>query len=472
MAVAGDIVARLTADTAPFTRELNGATGTLNRFGSMATKMFAGLAAGFTLDAVISKTTEAIKGQIAAVDELANVAGRLSIPIDQLAGMQHAANMADIEAAALTTGLQKMMNSIAGARIGEKGPAAALEAIGLNAKELIGMNAAQQFSAIADGIAGIENPAQRVAVAMDIFGKSGAELLNLLNGGAEGLRKGQQEAEKLGLAINAIDAAKISAADDATKRLKASFDGMARSLTVKVAPAMTRWMDSLTEVIGAMESGDDDPFSRKTLSNLRRNRVRQNGGIGDFKGGVFAGGGDFGGGNGFRMSTPAELMKKAGLKAGALGGGLNAAGGGIIGMAFGDTVQWEAIERNMSNTFDTAMHFFESARTPLEKLNDEFQDLQEAMALGLVSQDDFLLNSLRIADERKKIKGTPDPNRLASTAEFGSSSAATILNAAKNGNGISNKHLQAQQQANQHLAKAVTHLGTIAQNSTPVELFP
>lgn len=59
----------------------------------------------------------------------------------------------------------------------------ALDLLGLEAEELINLSPEVQFEVLSERIAGLENPAQRSAAAMRLFGESGAELMPLFRSG-------------------------------------------------------------------------------------------------------------------------------------------------------------------------------------------------------------------------------------------------------------------------------------------------
>ena len=63
----------------------------------------------------------------------------------------------------------------------EKGgeAAAAFNKLGLSIDELLKMKPAEQFKAVGNAIGNLQNPSQRAAVAMQLFGRSGSELLTL-----------------------------------------------------------------------------------------------------------------------------------------------------------------------------------------------------------------------------------------------------------------------------------------------------
>ena len=75
----------------------------------------------------------------------------------------------------------------------------ALASIGASVQDLAKLRPEEQFRYLADRIAAVPNPTLRAAAAVKIFGKSGTELLPLLNQGAAGIGRFEQRARELGL---------------------------------------------------------------------------------------------------------------------------------------------------------------------------------------------------------------------------------------------------------------------------------
>lgn len=145
-----------------------------------------------------------------------------------------------------------MVRTIGEASLGNKSAEKSLNQIGLSAEKLKSLSPDQQFTKIAEEISKIQNPAQRLAATMDIFGKGGAGLVNALSGGAEGLAKAQREAEKLNLTLSRADAAKVEAMNDSVGRLQSSFKGAFQQFAIGLAPAITNFGNSGTSAFGAV----------------------------------------------------------------------------------------------------------------------------------------------------------------------------------------------------------------------------
>ncbi len=99
-----------------------------------------------------------------------------------------------------------------------------------------------------------------------MFGKAGADLLPLFEKGAAGIRAAREEAQKLGLSFSDETLKKLSDADEAIKRMKESWSGVAGVLTADVAPALTRILNHLVELKTAEPSAMSSLLKKGLLS--------------------------------------------------------------------------------------------------------------------------------------------------------------------------------------------------------------
>ena len=95
-----------------------------------------------------------------------------------------------------------MASTIFDAEMGLVGAEDALAALGLTAEELKGLSPETQFQIIADKLGAVDDASTKAAIAQDIFGRSGAELIPLMNEGAEGMAALRQEARDLGVVFS------------------------------------------------------------------------------------------------------------------------------------------------------------------------------------------------------------------------------------------------------------------------------
>lgn len=165
--------------------------------------------------AIAAPLVASIKAYVDLGSELQDVSDRVGIQVDALSELRFAADQSGSNITALEKALRKMQVTIAEAANGSKSAQQALAALGLESKEFIGLSTDQQFEKIADALVAIPDTGDRIATAMDLMGKSAAELMPLFDQGAAGIRALRQQARDLGLSIDPEQAANAEALGDA-----------------------------------------------------------------------------------------------------------------------------------------------------------------------------------------------------------------------------------------------------------------
>lgn len=192
-----------------------------------------------------------------AIDTNAKLADRLGMTTEGLTGLQHAASLAGVSNESLTGAMEKMLKALGGAADDGELTSNVFKKLGLDAAALANMPADEAFAQIAQKLSEIKNPAERATAAMQIFGKSGQSLLPLLMSGAEGIKAAQDEARRLGLTFNRIDAAKVEAANDSFTRLQGVVTGVGNQLAIALAPYIDAGTAKLVQM--ATEGGGIGP---------------------------------------------------------------------------------------------------------------------------------------------------------------------------------------------------------------------
>lgn len=182
------------------------------------------------------------------IDALAKTADSLGITTQKLAGLQHAANISGVSSESLTKALQRMQQGLGQVASTGSGEAKyALEQLGISIEDIKDLKPDEQFKLIASQLKNVENQSQKVYIAQSLLGREGRKLINTMNLGAEGIEALTEDAEKLGLAVNRLDAAKIEAANDAFDRAKKAVDGVGNKLAVELAPIIKVVSDRFVE---------------------------------------------------------------------------------------------------------------------------------------------------------------------------------------------------------------------------------
>lgn len=175
-----------------------------------------------------------IKSAIDAGDAAFNLSQKLGISVKDLAGLQLAFKLAGVEGDAMEKGLVKLSIQIAS-------NGKALQSLGVDTKTANGTlrSTTDVLKDVADRFAGMDDGARKTALAVQIFGKSGAAMIPLLNEGSDAIREMDDMAAKLGLTMTDETARASDQLNDTLDLLKMGVQGVARQAVAEILPSLT-----------------------------------------------------------------------------------------------------------------------------------------------------------------------------------------------------------------------------------------
>lgn len=233
---AGRAFVELSINSTALQRGLQRAQRMASQFGAALRQVGAIGAAGIGL--VAGALTALAARSMSAIDATAKTADALGITTQQLASYRHAAELAGISTDVFDKALGRMLVNVGRAKDGTGEAAAALESLGLSASDLEGLDTGAQFALISDRLSKVASTTDRATAAYRIFGREGIKIAAMSRSGAEGLAQAAAEADRLGIAVSRVDAAKVEAANDAMTRARAAVMGLGNAIAVQVAPVV------------------------------------------------------------------------------------------------------------------------------------------------------------------------------------------------------------------------------------------
>lgn len=255
MAGLGDLVVNLSANTQKFDKNISKSQTGLKSFGTMAMSAINPVTAALatmTAGAIgLGAAIWGLEGNINKLDAVAKTAARTGLDGAFLQQLEFAADQSGVSAETLTKSIGKLTVQIGEAADGSKTAAEAFSRIGISVKDLQELSPQQQFERVAQSISKLPTAADRAAAAVKIFGKSGLEMVTLLNGGVDGLNGLLARAKELGIGVDAKGLRQIEAANDAIGQMKASFGALVDQVTVGLAPAFTSMASAIADMIPA-----------------------------------------------------------------------------------------------------------------------------------------------------------------------------------------------------------------------------
>ena len=257
-----DLVAKL----ANFERDMGAASRIAEKHANSMSKslgsiknMLAGFGAGLAAYLSVDSFVGLIKSTAELQDAIGKMSQKTGIGVEELSKLQYAAKLSNISTDQLQTGLVKLSKGMIDTANDSGEARNALAAMGISIKNGDGTikDSSIVLSEIADKFAGYQDGATKAALATKLFGKSGAELIPLLNGGSDGIKAAGDELERLGGVINKGMVKNATEFNDNMARLEVVGGAAGKAIANSVIPYInqlaTEFMVAKNNGLGFMD---------------------------------------------------------------------------------------------------------------------------------------------------------------------------------------------------------------------------
>lgn len=164
------------------TKELEKGEDRLGEFLEKVKHFAEGVAAAFAVDQIY----EFAESQAHAMNAIERTGAQLGITTDRVQEFQFAARSLGLEAETLVNMMGRLQVTQQAAAQGGQEQAKAFRAVGLSVHDLKGKGADDLMLDVAEGISKIADPSKQAAIAVQLFGRAGRELLPFLKEGRAG----------------------------------------------------------------------------------------------------------------------------------------------------------------------------------------------------------------------------------------------------------------------------------------------
>lgn len=237
-------VARLQQDMAKATSVVDSATKSIQKAAGMAGTALGAIGVGLSASVFAGW----IKGAINAADEASKLAQKAGLAVKDVAGLTLAFEQSGLTAGDVAGAMSKLSRGMAD---GNK----AFAAMGLTAQNADGTlkSTRQMLGEVAGKFEGYADGAGKTALAMELFGKSGADMIPLLNGGAAALDEFDAMAKTLGLTLDEETAKNAEKFNDTLDLMGKAGQGVATQIAAQLLPTLT---SVAGELFNTMTQGD------------------------------------------------------------------------------------------------------------------------------------------------------------------------------------------------------------------------
>jgi len=214
-----------------------------------------GLLANLGVAVSVAGLTAMVKSAIDTGDALDEMSQRVGVSVETLSVWKPAAEQSGVSGESFEKGLRKLSTTMVQAATGSEEAARGFSAIGVEFKNQDGtlrgtdqvlLDLAERFKTMPDG-------AEKTALAVQLFGKSGAELIPFLNQGRDGINELSAEMRDLGVQMSGETAAQAGAFNDALDKLKLASTSIGNQIIASLLPALNDMAGGMVE--SAKEGG-------------------------------------------------------------------------------------------------------------------------------------------------------------------------------------------------------------------------
>ena len=232
------------------------ATGSaVSRATSQMTSSLSALGTVLGLAQVASGKFAASLSQIGGqAESTRNMAERFGSTVEQIQVLGFAAESAGVGMGQLAKAQQAFYTNVSKVKLGQLNTETVKEAkisfdkLGISIEDLRNKSPQQVFALVAERLDGVADAADRSAIAFDLFGKQGGNILPALRG----LKEAEQDAARLGTVLSQTDFKMFEGVDQSFDRLKNASSNLAATMLVSFAPLQTGWNNLMAELKGGL----------------------------------------------------------------------------------------------------------------------------------------------------------------------------------------------------------------------------
>ena len=243
-AIVGTLRTVLGLDTGQFEDGAKKAGKAAESFGTSVKAVFEGTLLSRAVERLFDFLAHSFKEGIAHAlefaDNMGKMAQKVGVSVEQLTGLKLAADLSDVSMETLSVGLGKLAKNLADAGKGGAESRAQFEALGISVRDTGGnlISPIDALAKISDKFADASDGSAKVAAAMNLLGKSGKELIPLLNQGGAAIANYAKIAQNMGLVVSTDTSKRIEEFNDNMKIVGKTIDGVSNLVVADLAPAL------------------------------------------------------------------------------------------------------------------------------------------------------------------------------------------------------------------------------------------
>lgn len=252
----GDILMKMGLDTGDFDSQLKAinqqATDTAKSFKDQ----FGEMGKSFTIvgGAIVATATLAVKSWADMGESILMMSLKTGMSTVALSEWKYVAEQSGTSLEALGGSIKIMQRNIGDATDATK---ASFKELGLDFASIQAMKPEDQFNTIMQALAGINDPTEKAALSMKVFGRSGTDLIPILADGQQGITDMKNKAHDLGVVMGTDAAKQAEAFGDALNDVKQAGLGVMGTIAQALMPVLKPLIEDIVSIVSEVRKWTD-----------------------------------------------------------------------------------------------------------------------------------------------------------------------------------------------------------------------
>lgn len=184
-----------------------------------------------------------------AAEQVGKMAIKTGMGTDAVQELSYAAKLSDVSVEEFSTSLTRFANNLYGATDGSKSIQKAFMQLGIGLNDTNGKMKTTDvlITDVADTFSKMPNGPKKTALAIDLFGRSGYKMIDMLNSGSEGLAIFREEARQSGIVLSTDQIEAGETFHKSMKKLTSVITGLKNTIGIAFAPEIANLIEMIRE---------------------------------------------------------------------------------------------------------------------------------------------------------------------------------------------------------------------------------
>jgi len=195
---------------------------------------------------------------INAISELGekaqNTSKMLGMTVEEVEKLRFVGSVVGVSTEGMTSAITRLERNMAEAKDTSSMAAKSFAALGISQKDIANNSPDGVLNLVANTFARTKDGAEKTAIAMNLMGRGGAQMIPVLNEGAAGLAELERQGQATGSMLSSFQAEALGKTNDKIDVFKASLQGAGISLVEVFQPAIDAVIDGLTTLVQAFRA--------------------------------------------------------------------------------------------------------------------------------------------------------------------------------------------------------------------------